>query len=68
MLGYFGPAGTFTHQALLALDGDEAATPYPTVAATLAAVRSGQIRAGVVPMENSVEGGVSATIDNLAAG
>ncbi|MDR1449565.1 MAG: prephenate dehydratase [Propionibacteriaceae bacterium] len=68
MLGYFGPAGTFTHQALLSLEPDEPATPYASVAETLDAVRDGQTRAALVPMENSVEGGVSATIDNLAVG
>ena len=66
MLGYFGPAGTFTHQALLTL-GDEEATPFDTVAAALDAVRDGTVRASVVPIENSVEGGVSATLDNLAS-
>jgi len=68
VLGYFGPEGTFAHQALLSLGLDDAATPYATVDATLDAIRDGQVRAGLVPIENSVEGGVSATIDNLAAG
>ena len=68
MLGYFGPEGTFTHQALLSLKLDEEATPFPSVAATLDAVRDGSVRAGLVPIENSVEGGVSATLDNLASG
>ena len=66
MLGYFGPAGTFTHQALLTL-GDEEASPFDTVAAALEAVRNGTVRASVVPIENSVEGGVSATLDHLAS-
>jgi prephenate dehydratase len=68
VLGYFGPAGTFTHQALLSLSYDEETRPFPTVGATLDAVRHGSVRAGLVPIENSVEGGVSATIDNLAQG
>ncbi len=67
MLGYFGPQGTFTHQALLSL-GEGEATPFPTVAATLDAVRNQQVAAALVPIENSVEGGVSATLDRLAAG
>jgi hypothetical protein len=67
VLGYFGPEGTFTHQALLSLKLDEEATPFPSVAATLDAVREGSVRAGLVPIENSVEGGVSATLDNLAS-
>jgi len=68
VLGYFGPEGTFTHQALLSLNLDEEAVPFSSVAATLDAVRDGTVRAGLVPIENSVEGGVSATLDNLAAG
>jgi prephenate dehydratase len=68
--GYFGPAGTFTHQALLTIpDVDaDAAIPYATVAGCLDAVRSGEVQAGLVPIENSVEGGVSATLDNLTYG
>lgn len=67
MLGYFGPAGTFTHQALLSVT-EEAAVPFATVAQALDAVRSGEIEAAMVPIENSVEGGVSATLDILASG
>ena len=67
MFGYFGPAGTFTHQALLSFHTDEA-RPYATVAAALDGVRSGEVEAALVPIENSVEGGVSATLDNLADG
>ncbi|MDR2896101.1 MAG: prephenate dehydratase [Propionibacteriaceae bacterium] len=66
MLGYFGPEGTFTHQALLALRPGESAQPYLSVPGVLEAVRHGQITAGLVPIENSVEGGVSATLDYLA--
>ncbi|HQZ00950.1 MAG TPA: prephenate dehydratase [Propionicimonas sp.] len=67
MLGYFGPAGTFTHQALLAVTEAES-VPFATVGQALDAVRSGEIEAAMVPIENSVEGGVSATLDILAAG
>jgi len=65
MYGYFGPEGTFTHQALLALGLPGDARPYPTVAAALDAVRDGVVDASVVPIENSNEGGVSATLDDL---
>ncbi len=67
MLGYFGPAGTFTHQALRTVT-DADATPFSTVSGVLDAVRSGEVEAGLVPIENSVEGGVTATLDNLASG
>ena len=68
--GYFGPEGTFTHQALLTLpearEGQQ--LPFGTVEACLDAVRAGEVAAGLVPIENSVEGGVSATLDNLTYG
>ncbi|GAA4351391.1 prephenate dehydratase [Angustibacter luteus] len=67
--GYLGPAGTFTEAALLqVLPEDAVARPMPSVDAALAAVRSGDLAAAVVPIENSVEGGVSATLDALANG
>ena len=67
--GYFGPIGTFTHQALLTLPPlrDEP-TPYATVGLALQAVRAGEVAAALVPIDNSVEGGVSATLDNLTYG
>ncbi|GAA1826222.1 prephenate dehydratase [Microlunatus capsulatus] len=67
--GYFGPAGTFTHQALMtlpALHGE--AIPFASVGQGLQAVRDGEVTAVLVPIENSVEGGVTATLDNLAYG
>jgi prephenate dehydratase len=45
-----------------------AATPVATVDAALAAVRAGDLDAVMVPIENSVEGGVTATLDALATG
>lgn len=67
VLGYYGPAGTFTHQALLTFASEEA-TPFATVAQALDAVRTGTIEAALVPIENSVEGGVTVTLDSLANG
>lgn len=67
VLGYFGPAGTFTHQALLSIT-DEEAVPFASVGEALDAVRQGQVDGAVVPIENSVEGGVSATLDKLVDG
>lgn len=67
--GYFGPVGTFTHQALLTLPAVGAEPiPYATVGQALEAVRAGEIGAALVPIENSVEGGVTVTLDNLTYG
>src|SRR3954463_9674925 len=67
--GYFGPAGTFTHQALLMLPAVGAEpVAFGTVGQGLQAVRDGEVTAVLVPIENSVEGGVTATLDNLTYG
>lgn len=67
---YLGPEGTFTEAALLQVPGAEASERIPatSVSAALEMVRSGRADAAVVPIENSVEGGVSATLDALSAG
>jgi prephenate dehydratase len=67
---FLGPAGTFTEQALRQLPAARYADllPFPTVTAALDAVRDGDADAAVVPLENSVEGGVAATLDELATG
>ncbi len=67
--GYLGPAGTFCHEALLTVpDLPGHLRPYPSVVAALDAVRKDQIDAALVPIENNIEGGVSATLDNLTYG
>ena len=68
---YLGPEGTFTEAALRALRPeapDGARVPCDGVAAVFDAVRSGTVDGGVVPLENSVEGGVTATIAELVNG
>jgi len=68
---YLGPEGTFTEAAVTRLagsrSGDVQPVPCPTIGASLAAVRSGQAERAVVPIESSVEGIVTATVDDLAA-
>ena len=67
---YLGPEGTFTEAALLAFDPAAAgqAMPCVSIQATLDAVRSGAAERAIVPIENSVEGAVTATLDELASG
>ena len=67
---YLGPEGTFTEAALLAFDPGAVghALPCVSIQATLDAVRSGAAERGIVPIENSVEGAVTATLDELATG
>lgn len=67
-LAYLGPPGTFTEEALLACpeaDGAEL-VPLATVPDVIVAVESKDVDAGVVPIENSIEGSVNITLDTLA--
>lgn len=69
---YLGPEGTFTEQAALNLrdrsPADVGLVPVVSVPAALEAVRSGAAAAAVVPLENSVEGIVALTQDELIHG
>ena len=66
-VAYLGPAGTFTEEALRAsAPGNVEEVPYPTVYETVMAVQEGEADRAVVPIENSLEGGVAATLDALA--
>lgn len=66
---YLGPAGTFTEGALKKItSSDDVLTPYINVTAALDAVRAGEADYALVPIENSVEGVVARTLDELATG
>ncbi|MGA8210041.1 MAG: prephenate dehydratase [Nocardioidaceae bacterium] len=67
---YLGPEGTFTEQALLSLPTASSALHQAcsTVTVALDAVRTGEADGAVVPIENSVEGSVPVTLDELATG
>jgi prephenate dehydratase len=66
-VAFLGPAGTFTEEALRA-SAPEGTEPvaYPTVYDTVMAVHDGHTDRALVPIENSLEGGVAATLDALA--
>jgi prephenate dehydratase len=67
-VGYFGPEGTFTHEALIqaAAGRDLELVPLPTIYDTVMAVHDGSVARALVPIENSLEGSVNATLDALA--
>ncbi len=66
---YLGPAGTFTEAALKNITkNDDKLMPFANVTAALNAVRSNQAEFALVPIENSVEGVVARTLDELAIG
>jgi prephenate dehydratase len=64
---FLGPAGTHSEEALLSLKvRDLEPVPCSSIEDVFAAVEDGRAEAGVVPIENSVEGSVNATLDGLA--
>lgn len=72
---FLGPSGTFTEQAVLELrsrlipsETTVALAPATSVSAALDAVRSGAADAACVPLENSIEGAVPLTHDELTHG
>jgi prephenate dehydratase len=67
---YLGPEGTFSEAALRSLPAAQGVERVPcvSVADALDAVRRGEVAAALVPLENSVEGSVSETLDELATG
>jgi prephenate dehydratase len=67
---YLGPEGTFTEEALRTLPSAAGADLMParSVPEALDAVRSGTADAALVPLENSVGGGVPDTLDELGGG
>jgi len=67
---YLGPEGSFTEDALRAMVPADKAEYRPQIDAlsALGAVRSGEVDYAVVAIENTIEGGVTATLDALAEG
>jgi prephenate dehydratase len=67
-VGYFGPEGTWTQEALLSATAGQALelTALPTIYDTVMAVHDGTVERALVPIENSLEGSVNATLDSLA--
>ena len=66
-IGFFGPFGTFTEQALRTQAdlADAELVPFRSVPDVLDAVANGDVDAGFVPIENSIEGTVNFTQDAL---
>jgi prephenate dehydratase len=73
-IGHLGPAGTYTEAAaLICRDWLTAQTTqtryalqaYSSIALTLEALAQGAVSLAIVPVENSVEGGVTMTMDSL---
>lgn len=64
-LGYLGPRGTFSEQAALIMAPGENIIPYHSFWEALEAVKEDRLDGAIVPIENSIEGTVNATVDSL---
>ena len=65
-VAYLGPEATFTHEAALRSFGSSIELePQITVAEVFTRVEGGDVQHGVVPVENSMEGAVTHTLDEL---
>lgn len=67
-VGFLGPRGTFADEALHTQPDLAAGEPVPlrTVPEVITAVERGDVDLGLVPIENSIEGTITVTIDTLA--
>ncbi len=63
-VGYLGPEGSFSHEAVSTL-ADVDPVACDSLTDLLDAVSDGSVQQGLVPIENAIEGTVSATIDGL---
>ena len=65
-VAYFGPEATFAHEAARRAFGTSVELePHATVSEVFAQVERGEAQHGVVPVENSMEGAVTHTLDEL---
>ncbi|HVM19977.1 MAG TPA: prephenate dehydratase [Egibacteraceae bacterium] len=67
-MAFLGPEGTFTSQAAMRAAPEADRVALPSIAEVIAAVRDHRTELGVVPLENSIEGSVNLTLDELAFG
>jgi prephenate dehydratase len=67
-VGYLGPAGTFSEEALLESGNADAVEPVAlaSIYDTVMSLRRGDVRWAIVPIENSLEGSINVTLDLLA--
>lgn len=72
-IAHLGPSGTYAEAAALVYSNwltqnfhqESLLCPYPSIAQTLSAVASEQADLAIVPVENSIEGSVTTTLDTL---
>jgi prephenate dehydratase len=68
-VGYLGPEGTFSEEALLGSAVPETVEPMPlgSIRETVTVLREGEVEWSIVPIENSLEGSIGVTLDLLVS-
>lgn len=64
-IGFLGPRGTFSFEACKLYDNNSEYIEYKTISETIVALNNNEIDVAIVPIENSIQGGVTETIDTL---
>ncbi len=64
-IAYLGPVASFTHSAAQYAFPDENLVPLGAIPDAIMAIQKGEVDAAVVPIENTIEGGVNITLDYL---
>lgn len=65
-VGYLGPAGTYSEEALRAsAPGAVDEVPFPAIRDAVMAVQERNVERAVVPIENALEGSVAVTLETL---
>ena len=65
-VGYLGPKGTFSYEACRQYaKGEKEIIEYKTILDTILALENGDVDEAIVPIENSLQGCVTDSIDTL---
>ena len=64
-LAYLGPEGTYSEQAAIDYAAESERIPYSGIPAVVKAAELGEVQEAIVPIENSLEGVVTYTVDLL---
>ena len=69
-VGFLGPHGTFAEEAVLTQPdlADQELQPRRSVPDVISAIERDEVDIGLVPIENSIEGSITVTLDTLAFG
>lgn len=64
-IGFLGPKGTFSYEACNQYGIENEFIEYKTIKDTILGLKNNEVSEVIVPIENSIQGGVTETIDTL---